>query len=310
MVRLGMDRCGGLGHACVVLVVILLTFQSRFVMVKAWFGLDSTLSQWHLDPLALNDTFLTLPPAVKSLLLRPSNFDTNQKLDQLRSLQCTTLVNIKLVGFSSGDRSQLESQFIRHLEAFNQDGHVRIIGADYHKLTMRARIDLQVTRASQQLADRIYEAIEKHLAGRPSTMQYMSLEAVPHSLVDDIIQADLEKPLSSYFIYLLNPKHQTASYGYRYSEEHDPFVYKCLGSSWAGSDRYMWVDLAAGPVEYGPSLSGEGLVVKAETYPLAALHKDSPARSSFLADLASVVWSAAQMLLMPPLRISVYTYRL
>ncbi|KAJ7570454.1 hypothetical protein O6H91_01G120500 [Diphasiastrum complanatum] len=285
---------------------MLIAIQSRFGIVRARFGLDSAFSQSHLDPLAVNDTFVTLSPALKNLLLRPSNFDADQMRDHLHSLQSTTLVTVKLVGFSSSDRSQLESQFSRLLEAFNQHEHVSIIGANPHKLMIRSRIDLQVTRASPQLADTIFQAIENHLAMKTSTNPRFNLEAVPHTLVDEIIQADLEKPLSSYVIYLLSPKHQRVSYGYQYSKEPDRHIYTCQGSSWAGRDRYMWVDLAAGPVEYGPSLSGEGLVVKAETHPLAALHTGSPARSSFLADLASVVWSAAQMLLLPPLRIPVY----
>jgi hypothetical protein len=29
---------------------------------------------------------------------------------------------------------------------------------------------------------------------------------------------------------------------------------------WAGQQRYMWIDLTAGPLLYGPHTSGEGLV--------------------------------------------------
>lgn len=129
---------------------------------------------------------------------------------------------------------------------------------------------------------------------------------VSHEVVDNLIRAQLEDPLPSYTIYLLNLRPQTqGKYGYTY-EETSGSIHRttCLGTLWAGKKRYMWVDLAAGPVEYGPASSGEGYV-KGEMLPLASSYGLGHT-NAFAADLASLVWSAAQMLLAPSVRIPVF----
>lgn len=65
----------------------------------------------------------------------------------------------------------------------------------------------------------------------------------------------------------------------------------------------MWIDLAAGPVEYGPATSGEGFV-KGEMLPLASTYGVGQ-ENLFAADLASLLWSAARMLFAPAVRIPV-----
>lgn len=61
----------------------------------------------------------------------------------------------------------------------------------------------------------------------------------------------------------------------------------------------------AGPVDYGPSLSGDGVLPRGEFHPLAALHGAPKSQKALLADLSSLVWSAYQVLLVPSLRIPV-----
>lgn len=67
----------------------------------------------------------------------------------------------------------------------------------------------------------------------------------------------------------------------------------------------MWIDLAAGPVDYGPGLSGDGVLPRGDFHPLAALHGAPKSQKALLADLASLVWSAYEVLLAPSLRIPV-----
>ncbi|CAL9091826.1 unnamed protein product [Musa textilis] len=84
---------------------------------------------------------------------------------------------------------------------------------------------------------------------------------------------------------------------------------KCLGNLWTlwtGKDRYVWIDLAAGPVEYGPAISGEGVIPRGEFHPLASLHGRSRSEGALLSDLTSLVLSAYQSLLFPSLRIPVF----
>lgn len=63
--------------------------------------------------------------------------------------------------------------------------------------------------------------------------------------------------------------------------------------------------MAAGPVDYGPALSGDGVLPRGEFHPLAALHGRPKSQKALLRDLASLVWSAYQVLLVPSLRIPV-----
>lgn len=78
-----------------------------------------------------------------------------------------------------------------------------------------------------------------------------------------------------------------------------------MGSIWTGKDRYLWIDLGAGPVDYGPALSGDGVLPRGEFHPLAAMHGRPKSQKAMLTDLASLVWSAYQVLFVPSLRIPV-----
>jgi len=131
------------------------------------------------------------------------------------------------------------------------------------------------------------------------------LHQVPYEIIDRIVQTVLEDPLPTYTVYLLNLKPQThGKYAYIYSESAKAaYLTKCLGSLWTGKERYMWIDLAAGPVEYGPATSGEGYV-KGEMLPIASTYSSSQ-QTTLAADLASLVWSAARMLFVPAVRIPV-----
>ena len=65
------------------------------------------------------------------------------------------------------------------------------------------------------------------------------------------------------------------------------------------------MDLAAGPVDYGPALSGDGVLPRGEFHPLASLHGGPKSEKALLADFASLVYSAYQVLVVPSLRIPV-----
>lgn len=58
-------------------------------------------------------------------------------------------------------------------------------------------------------------------------------------------------------------------------------------------------------MDYGPAISGDGVLPRGEAHPLAALHGRHKSQKALLADLASLVYSAYKVLLVPPLRIPV-----
>eukprot|EP00249_Psilotum_nudum_P015265 c25230_g1_i1 orf=130-2187(+) len=268
-----------------------------------FYGLESALSQAHLDPLAHNDSFLSLPPALKKRVAQAGSFDTESKIRSLLSLQIGVPVTVKLVGFYDVDRKELESALARYINVLILDDRVKVIGGDVHELPIKTKVVVEVGSTARRLAESIHNAIEKQMQA-PYSLSHADLQPVDYTAVDEIIQTDLEKPLSSYVIYLLNPGSQVRPYAYSYSKgDPSPGFSKCLGSIWTGQDRYLWVDLAAGPVEYGPALSGEGLLPRGESHPFAVLHSGKKEQSALIAELASLVRSAARMLLVPALRI-------
>lgn len=283
-----------------------LALQAQDNTVLGFYGIESTLSQAHIDPSAQNDSFMSLSPSQRRLLGQSGSFDTHSKIRSLLSFEATVPITVKLVGFSSEDRAQLQNQFTHYIDVVSKDEMVKVVGGDSHDLVAQTKVSVTVEPTGRQLADIIYDAIAKQLE-KPSSLASANLKPVDYTVVDEIIRDQLPKPITSYIIYLLNLRTQARSYAYSYNwREPSPSFSRCLGSIWTGNDRYIWVDLTAGPVEYGPALSGEGLLPRGNAHPLATLHSNRQGQKAFIADLASLVWSATQMLLAPPLRVPVH----
>ncbi|KAF5182775.1 transmembrane protein [Thalictrum thalictroides] len=266
-------------------------------------GLDSYLThQSHIDPQATNDTFQSLSSSLKKSLSSRSFSSVSSIISNLLSLQITIPLNIKLVGSFSPESHSLLSNFISNTQ-FSDQFHV--IGSDSHHLSIKHSLHLDVTHSS--LSTKIFDAIKSEIDHSPSSLRSL-LHSVPYSVVDQIVKNDFEKekPVHGVYIYLLNLNSQSKPYAYNYGHgDSSPAFTKCLGSIWTGKERYIWIDLAAGPVDYGPALSGDGVLPRGEFHPLAALHGRPKSQKALLADLASLVWSAYQVLLVPSLRIPV-----
>nr|GEY22367.1 hypothetical protein [Tanacetum cinerariifolium] len=90
-----------------------------------------------------------------------------------------------------------------------------------------------------------------------------------------------------------------------YEKSHEEGVHVYLLNLGQMDKRYLCIDLSAGPVDYGPSLFGDGMLPRGEFHPLSGLHYGVKLQKSVLADVASLVWSAYKILLVPSLRVSV-----
>lgn len=274
--------------------------------VISFYGLDSVLSQAHSDPSAQNDSFMSLSVSQKRVLGQSGTFDTQKKISSLLSFGMAIPITLKLVGFSSEDKLQLESQFSHFMDVVSRGEKVKVVGGDAHELVILPKPALTVEPISSKLADALYDTILKQLE-KPSALASANLKPVDYSVIDNMIMEDLPKPVNSYTIYLLNLQKQRQAYAYAYNwREPSPAFSRCLGSLWTGSERYMWIDLAAGPVDYGPALSGEGLLPRGDAHPLATLHSNKQGHKGFITDLASLVWSATQMLLVPHVRVPMH----
>ncbi|XP_051141228.1 uncharacterized protein LOC127258434 [Andrographis paniculata] len=271
-------------------------------------GLDSFLTQqFRKDPNAANDSFLLLPSSLKKPLSHPNPAHPANPTSLL-SLDLPVPITVHLVGstFSSSATSLLSS-FISSAVSSDYFHVISPFSSSAHHLSVSHSLHLSATLSPPSLAASLSSALNSHLISTPSSLR-TPLSSVPYSLVDQIIRQDFEKenPINSFHIYIIHLGSQPKSYAYSYTPgDSSPGYTKCLGSIWTGSDRYLWIDLGAGPVDYGPALSGDGVLPKGEFHPLAAIHGRPKSQKALLRDLASLVWSAYQVLLVPSLRIPV-----
>ncbi|XP_073273559.1 uncharacterized protein [Primulina huaijiensis] len=271
-------------------------------------GLDSFLTQQSTkDPQATNDSFLLLPSSLKKSLSHAFHPATTSSL---LSLQLSVPLTVHLVGptffesapstLSAFISAALSSDLFHVITPFSSH-------AASHHFSISHSLHHEVFLSSSSLSNSLSAALDSHLSSAPSSLR-SQLSSVPYSVIDNIIKQDFEKerPINSIHIYIIHLGSQSNHYAYSYtSGDPSPAMTKCLGSIWTGKDRYLWVDLGAGPVDYGPALSGDGVLTKGEFHPFAALHGRPKSQKSLLSDLASLVWSAYQVLLVPSLRIPV-----
>ncbi|GMH27032.1 hypothetical protein Nepgr_028875 [Nepenthes gracilis] len=275
-------------------------------------GLDTFLAQqFRLDPQSPNDTFYTLPSSLKKAIsLSSSSFQhhpVSSLISDLLSLDVSVSVHVKLVGPSFSADSQLRlSSFLSASLTSNHFHVITPFDSKSHHLSLSHTLHLDVS-LSHLLSSALSSAVGSALSAAPSSLR-SPLVSINYSIVDQIIAKDFakESQFHGFYIYLLNLGPQSKPYAYSYtSGDSSPAFTKCLGTIWTGKERYLWIDLGAGPVDYGPGLSGDGVLPRGEFHPLAALHGRPKSKKAVLADLASLVSSAYEVLLVPSLRIPV-----
>ncbi|KAD7479512.1 hypothetical protein E3N88_02648 [Mikania micrantha] len=288
--------------------VFLLLLLTTTITSTPILGLDSYLSQQsRFDPHATNDTFLSLSSALKKSLsstLRPPPTTAS-----LLSLQISSPISVKLVGPSSSFPPSSTSLLHSFLSAAVSSDHFHVITTTgNHRLSVAHSPSIDVSLSSSSLSSQLSDIIKSEISTTPSPLR-SNLISIPHASIDSIIKHDFEKekPLHGVYIYLLNLGAQSKPYAYKYTDTGDSSLgfTKCSGSIWTGKERYMWIDLSAGPVDYGPALSGDGVLPRGEFHPLTALHGRPKSQKALLADMASLIWSAYKVLLVPSLRIPV-----
>ncbi|XP_047334055.1 uncharacterized protein LOC124937780 [Impatiens glandulifera] len=285
--------------------LLLLLFLVHAVASSPILGLDSFLSQeFRRDPQASNDTFLSLPSSIKKSL---SVFQISPSISSLLSFQISVPITIKLVGAFPSSAPSLLHTFLSASISSDNFHIITPFSHQHHRLAVSHSLHIDVSLSTSSLHTHLSDTIQAELSKSPSSLR-SSLVSIPHSPIDQIIRHDFEKekPVQGVYIYLFNLGQQSKPYAYNYGYgDSSPAFTKCLGTIWTGKERYIWIDLAAGPVDYGPALSGEGVLPRGESHPLAALHGGPKSQKAFLAEMASLVWNAYQVLLVPSLRIPV-----
>ncbi|OIV90276.1 hypothetical protein TanjilG_08313 [Lupinus angustifolius] len=288
------------------LFLLLLTTTTTTTTATPIIGLDSFLThQSRTDPHSSNDSFTSLPPSIKSSL--------SHSLSSLSlSLSLPLSLSLHLIGDFPPSTSSLLSSFL--FAATQPNHHFHVISHHSHPLSISHSLHLHVTTTSSpSLSSLISQSLLSHLRNATSSLR-SPLISIPYSSVDQFVKShfDNSKSNDAVSIYLINlprDSSQTKPYAYSYtgSGESSPGYTSCLGTFWTARDRYVWIDLGAGPVDYGPAISGDGVIPRGEFHPFAAALRGRPPKSqkAFVADLASLVWSAYQVFMVPSLRIPV-----
>ncbi|KAE8668628.1 Structure-specific recognition protein 1 [Hibiscus syriacus] len=275
-------------------------------------GLDSFLTQQsRIDPKSTNDPFQSLPSSLKKSLSSssPGPLHIPSLISSLLSLSVPIPLHIRLVGpnFSSSSSSLLTT----FLQSSVTSSHFHLISSSPspHSLSISHSLHLDVSVSSSSLSSSLSAAISSALSSSPSSLR-TPLLSISYVTVDSIISRhfESEKTSNSVYIYILNlgvTSKQPYAYSYYHADSSAGYT-NCLGSLWTGSKRYLWIDLGAGPVDYGPALSGDGVLPRGEFHPLAALHGRPKSDKALLSELASLIYSAYQVLVVPPLRIPVH----
>ncbi|GMJ04210.1 hypothetical protein like AT3G28720 [Hibiscus trionum] len=275
-------------------------------------GLDSFLTQQsRIDPKSTNDPFSSLPSSLKKSLSSssPGHLHIPSLISSLLSLSVPIPLHIRLVGpnFSSSSLPLLTS----FLQSSVTSSHFHLISSSpsHHSLSISHSLHLDVSLSSSALSSSLSAAISSALSITPSSLR-SPLLSISYTTVDSIISRhfDSEKSDNSVYIYILNlgvNSKQPYAYSYYHADSSAGYT-NCLGTLWTGNKRYLWIDFGAGPVDYGPALSGDGVLPRGEFHPLAALHGGPKSDKALLTELASLIYSAYQVLVVPPLRIPVH----
>eukprot|EP01112_Ceratiomyxa_fruticulosa_P019771 TRINITY_DN6558_c0_g1_i1.p1 TRINITY_DN6558_c0_g1~~TRINITY_DN6558_c0_g1_i1.p1 ORF type:complete len:730 (+),score=129.79 TRINITY_DN6558_c0_g1_i1:2321-4510(+) len=198
---------------------------------------------------------------------------------ELMNFEDTAYIDIKLVGFH--DIPFKESDFTKYLDLQlsqqfhhvietekNEDG-----GSLPHRLSTAKKYLYKVSKASPTLVTNLTTTIEKYSGPRVYSKEK---RVIPYTLVDSIIESDYtSQHLRSYTIYILNLFPTQRPYEYIYSQLGSPTLdeeFFGKGTQFGidyptvlglgTTQRYMWLDMNAGPLTYGPLFLGDGLVTQ------------------------------------------------
>ena len=129
------------------------------------YELEAAVSKASVDPLGEDDTFSALLPPLLCLLSQPVEFNVDKKREELLALESTTLLLVRLVGFSE-DRhrlTQLESQLIKYISALNPDVHANVTSRVPHWMMAKTWISVEIERIQGDLGEKIHNAIHQSI---------------------------------------------------------------------------------------------------------------------------------------------------
>ncbi|KAJ1623663.1 hypothetical protein T492DRAFT_883176 [Pavlovales sp. CCMP2436] len=236
------------------------------------------------DPWARDDAFLRLSEAQLAASWSADDASLASKLEALAAVEHQSFVDVRLVCFDGDGREGVQladAELSRHLDAMSVGERVPLTAyTPARTLHVSRRLLFHVSHTRPQLCARVTEALRK-AQGEGS---------VAVVTVDVVLAADHAASAEAYTLYVLNPALLTLGEEerlYAYTEDQNA-EHGCEFPAWVSRERYAWLDLSAGPISMGPSISGSGRATER-------------ARSELAMEIAATVASGAAHLLAPPL---------
>eukprot|EP00736_Rhodelphis_marinus_P013722 Rmarinus@m.20072 len=226
------------------------------------------------DPLSLVDNEF-----IENMIEDAGTTDLASVLTALGSFEVPVFVNIVLVGFDaeSGESTASSRSFAEpFLKAMKENHFQPVISGDHHEARAELAYRFRVTHARPSLHRAISNKIEQYIRRGETD--------IPYSVVDKLIANDYEESSFSvsYALYLINTDIPFREDGecstYSYVPDTNVNIKAgmpgpCGLSGWVGRDRYIWQDLTAGPVRYGPTARGEGITAE---FSVPSMHPTRP----------------------------------
>lgn len=252
----------------------------------------------------------------------------SSKTAKLQQLEVTILLSVKLVGFGGRSHRSFsisEAQLLNYLPAAVLGSHVHLLHPEHgqgNTLPFKTKFVFQVSKTSPSLSRDITKSIADQVANhldvigkhRPEQLEELEPISILTSSVDALVAEDFRKHGLSYTIYLLNPSRPAGGLQYYYAQPPDShetiFPHpECGMMGWVGTDRYVWIDLSAGPVTFGPQTHGSGLVTDLSipsvdrvfhTPHVGGKLNVKANTHAFMAEVAAFVGHTASLLVTPP----------
>ncbi|GAM25077.1 hypothetical protein SAMD00019534_082520 [Acytostelium subglobosum LB1] len=213
-------------------------------------------------------------------------------------------INVRLVGFSTAQHNDLQ-RILNHLDNTN----IPVIKNPFSTVQfIKQKYLYFLETSSDRLKDDLRTAIsDATRQQRPHPTIGAGTTVIGYDIIDSIIASDynLVDKNNAYTIYILN---NDISQSYSYSQipnlaqadkqQRTPFycttkMWQCRGD---GGGRYMWIDLTADAVNFGPVTKGTGSVIASQLPRHASGSSDR-----FLNDIGTFVHQTTRQLIAPPI---------
>jgi len=201
-----------------------------------------------------------------------SQMNAQNLLKQIENFELKIMVDIILVGFDQDNdykisTPMLQTYFDRFTQAFRKEQElVHFKTEDPEKMidhtSIRRKVLYRAAKTVPSLGDKLNTAIstaKESSEADTESKEKGKVATVPIKVVDDLIRTDFQKLGVSYSLYIIR---SGVSGDYRYvtgeTSGEDDNKEECEFGGAVGERRYAWVDLDAGPLDYGPSRRGHG----------------------------------------------------